>query len=427
MVPTTSRRRLEAASSVLIVAACGALLAACNTTEPVANAQKNSKEYFAEAEYGVPASPRVTDKRSRLPRFEGRAQVGTPYMVHGKWYYPKENRNYRAVGAASWYGDAFHGRLTANGEVYDMDRLTAAHPTMPLPSYARVTNLDDGSSVIVRVNDRGPYANGRIIDLSKRAAEMLDYSTAGVAHVKVEYVGPAPLVPNDDRYLMASYRPGKDAAPLPGESGPTGVMVAMNGSTPTSGHMAVPFPGQLNNAGMPSTARSAAPRPQVQFASAVSANVVEDGDPVLPALGPIVPERPAFGLASSGANETLPVLGYADVRVERASQAFDALMGRHVAMTPAEIVASWKRSQSSASGEGDEAAYVAVGTFATAAESSRQAKALSAYGRVKVEEAEDAGHTFYSLSVYPDGRASVDEMLRHAWANGAGNAMTVRD
>jgi rare lipoprotein A len=425
MVLEITRRRLEFASSVLLVAASGVLLAACNTTGPTTTAQKQSKEYFAEAEYGVPASPRVTAKRSRLPRREGRAQVGKPYMVRGKWYYPKENRNYKAVGAASWYGDAFHGRLTANGEVYDMDRLTAAHPTMPLPSYARVTNLKDGASVIVRVNDRGPYADGRVIDLSKRAAEMLDYSTAGVARVKVEYVGPAPLVPNDDRYLMASYHPGKDAVPLPGDG--SGVMIAMNGSTPSSGHGAVPFPGQLSDAGGPAKPSPLQPVPQVQLASAASAGVADGGDPILPAFGPIVPERPAVGLASNGGNEVLPVLGYADMRVSRAASALDAFAGSQKTMTPADIVASWDRSQPAKESTGDEADYVAVGTFASAADSSRQAHELSAYGRVQVETAKAGARTFYSVNLYPDGRASIDEMLKQAWAHGAGDAMTVRD
>jgi rare lipoprotein A len=293
---------------------------------------------------------------------------------------------------------------------------------MPLPSYARVTNLKDGSSVVVRVNDRGPYADGRIIDLSKRAAEMLDYSTAGVAHVKVQYIGPAPLVPNDDRYLMASYRPGKDGAPLPGEGGATGSMIAMNGSTPVSGHGAVPFPGELTDGAAPAPSQ----RPAVELASARATDIVEEGDPVLPAFGPIVPERPSFGVASSGVG-TLPVLGYADMRVESAAKPFQALLAPQAGMTPADIVASWKRTQPAATGKGDEAAYVAVGTFASASESSRQAKSLSAYGRVEIETAEDGGHSFYSVNLYPDGRASVDDMLRHAWAAGATQAMTVRD
>jgi rare lipoprotein A len=425
MVLETARRRLQFASSVLVVAASGALLAACNTTGPTASNQKQSKEYFAAAEYGVPPSPRVTTKRSRLPRREGRSQVGKPYMVHGKWYYPKENRSYKAVGAASWYGDAFHGRLTANGEVYDMDRLTAAHPTMPLPSYARVTNLKDGASVIVRVNDRGPYANGRIIDLSKRAAEMLDYSTAGVARVKVQYIGPAPLVPNDDRYLMASYRPGKDTAPLPGDGG--GVMIAMNGSTPSSGHGVAPFPGQLSDEGGSTKLSLPQSVPQVQLASAAPAGIVDADDPVLPAFGPIVPERPAIGLASNGANGMLPVLSYADMRISRAAGALDALVSGGEAMTPSEVVASWKRSHAVETGAGDEADYIAVGTFASAADSSLQAKYLSAYGRVEVATAKAGARTYYSVSLYPDGRASIDEMLKQAWAHGADDAMTVRD
>jgi rare lipoprotein A len=201
----------------------------------------------------------------------------------------------------------------------------------------------------------------------------------------------------------------------------------MNGSTPTSGHGAIPFPGRLSDVRTASVSRPVQSRPSVELASAFPADVVEDGDPVLPAFGPIVPERPALGIASSGANGTLPVLGYADMRVERASRAFDALMGHKEGMTPADIVASWKRSQPVQTARGDEAAYVAVGTFANALDSSRQAKALAAYGRVQVGTTEDGGRTFYSVSLYPDGRASIDDMLRHAWENGARDAMTVRD
>ena len=103
--------------------------------------------------------------------------------------YPHEDASYTAVGMASWYGAAFHGRRTANGEVYDMASLTAAHPTMPLPSYARVTNLTNGYSVIVRVNDRGPYHGGRVMDVSSRAADVLGFKGEGTAKIKVEYVG----------------------------------------------------------------------------------------------------------------------------------------------------------------------------------------------------------------------------------------------
>ncbi|EJF77959.1 Rare lipoprotein A precursor [Candidatus Bartonella washoeensis] len=137
-----------------------------------------------------------------------RAVVGKPYQIKGKWYYPQHDPDYKRIGEASWYGSDFHGRLTANGEIYDMNLLTAAHPTMSLPSYARVTNLKNGASLIVRVNDRGPFMKNRIIDLSKKAAEILGYQNAGVTDVQVEYIAEAPVGYYDAAYLMASYMPG---------------------------------------------------------------------------------------------------------------------------------------------------------------------------------------------------------------------------
>ena len=121
---------------------------------------------------------------------------------------------------ASWYGAAFHGRRTANGEVYDMASLSAAHPTMPLPSYARVTNLENGYSVIVRVNDRGPYHGGRVMDVSSRVADVLDMKAMGTAKVKVDYVGPAPMEGSDDSQLLASLRTDGSPANMIGYSAP---------------------------------------------------------------------------------------------------------------------------------------------------------------------------------------------------------------
>lgn len=161
--------------------------------------------------YGVSASPRVIASGESVPKGGGTYRVGKPYVVAGRTYVPKEDRNYRAEGLASWYGDAFHGRLTANGEVFDMTSLTAAHPTMPLPSYARVTNLRNGRSVIVRVNDRGPFHGNRVIDLSNRAAKLLDFHSRGVAPVRVEYAGRAPLEGSDDRQLLATLRTDEPA------------------------------------------------------------------------------------------------------------------------------------------------------------------------------------------------------------------------
>jgi rare lipoprotein A len=149
-----------------------------------------------------------------VPKGGGTYRVGKPYIVAGRVYVPEEDTGYREEGIASWYGDDFHGRQTANGEVFDMASLTAAHPTLPMPSYARVTNLANGKSLIVRVNDRGPYHGNRLIDVSNRAAELLEFKGNGVARVRVEYVGRAPLEGSDDRQLLATLRTGVPA-PLP--------------------------------------------------------------------------------------------------------------------------------------------------------------------------------------------------------------------
>ena len=180
-------------------------------------------EYFSQAKYGH-ASPKVVADGQPVPRGGGQYLVGHPYTVAGHRYYPSENPSYSAVGMASWYGAAFHGRRTANGEVYDMASFSAAHPTMPLPSYARVTNLGNGYSIIVRVNDRGPYHNGRVIDVSSRVAQVLDFKGAGSARVKVDYVGPAPMEGSDDSQLLASLR--TDGSPAGFIGYPAPVMMA---------------------------------------------------------------------------------------------------------------------------------------------------------------------------------------------------------
>lgn len=167
-----------------------------------------------DSKYGVSASERLVEDGKPIPKGGGSYRVGRPYVIAGRTYVPEENENYRGEGIASWYGDDFHGRLTANGEIYDMNSISAAHPTLPLPSYVRVTNLANKRSLIVRVNDRGPFADNRIIDLSVKVAQLLGFHERGLAKVRVEYVGRAPLKGSDDRQLIATLREG-DAAPAP--------------------------------------------------------------------------------------------------------------------------------------------------------------------------------------------------------------------
>jgi len=143
----------------------------------------------------------------------GYYKVGNPYQVDGIWYYPKEDYSYKEVGVSSWYGADFHNGITANGELYDMHDLTAAHRTLPLPSMVRVTNLQNGRSLVVRVNDRGPFKNDRIIDVSMKAAQLLGFKDQGTTQVQVE------VLPEESkalkRELLAEQGGASSAAPVP--------------------------------------------------------------------------------------------------------------------------------------------------------------------------------------------------------------------
>jgi rare lipoprotein A len=163
---------------------------------------------FPESKWGVSASRRVAGHSERIEKGGGVYKVGAPYQVGGRWYNPREQPDYDRIGVASWYGSDFHGRHTANGEVFDMHALTAAHPTLPLPSYAYVTNLSNNRTILVRVNDRGPYVGERMIDLSKASAHALGLMSGGTGRVRVRYAGPAPLDGDDsrERRFLASSR-----------------------------------------------------------------------------------------------------------------------------------------------------------------------------------------------------------------------------
>ena len=152
----------------------------------------------------APVSPRVIADGQPVPKGGGIYKLGEPYQIDGQWFVPREEPAYDRSGVASFYAEDFHGRRTSNGEVFDMWGLTAAHPTLPLPSYAYVTNLDNGRTLLVRVNDRGPYAKSRVIDVSLATARYLGFETQGTTRVRVRYAGRAPLSGehgNEQRFL----------------------------------------------------------------------------------------------------------------------------------------------------------------------------------------------------------------------------------
>lgn len=143
----------------------------------------------------------------------GLYKIGEPYQQNGIWYYPSEDYTYDETGIASWYGPDFHGKITANGEDYDMNDLTAAHRTLPMPSFVRVTNLDNGRSLVVRVNDRGPYARGRILDMSRRAAQLLGFIDVGTARVRVQ------IMAEESRQIAAAMQARGETITVAGANG----------------------------------------------------------------------------------------------------------------------------------------------------------------------------------------------------------------
>lgn len=177
----------------VVVALGAAALAGCSGT-------------IASLEPALSESPKETKSAA-----VGRQMIGKPYKVGGRWYHPREDKGYNKVGKASWYGPKFHGRRTANGERFNQNAMTAAHPTLPLPSYVRVTNVRSGKAVVLRVNDRGPFTRGRIIDVSKAAATKLGFRSAGHAKVRVEYLGPAPVGGGDKETRVAAAKYGTSA------------------------------------------------------------------------------------------------------------------------------------------------------------------------------------------------------------------------
>ncbi len=293
-------------------------LAGC-AQQPGSN--KRSLEFFPSSKYG-PASQRVVNEGEPVPRGGGQYLIGKTYTVAGKRYTPgKMAVGQSQSGKASWYGSAFHGRKTANGEVYDMSSITAAHPTMPLPSYARVTNRDNGRSIIVRVNDRGPYHGNRVMDLSSRAADALDYKRMGTATIKVDYLGPAGLAGSDDAILMATLRTDGRPATLDGANPKSPIMVA--DVSPDANSSTVQQSASVQSSSEKATAQSGALEQAALALSALSK--------------PVEPQETASASATTFAASSAPVrsAGMVSAALPSAAAPLPPLVGVKPAIMPA--------------------------------------------------------------------------------------------
>jgi rare lipoprotein A len=267
------------AARLALVAGTALVVANCAQQKLSANSGRT-----VDPKYGVVASPRVVGENDPVPKGGGRDLVGRPYVVAGRTYVPSDKPNYVREGLASWYGTAFHGRLTANGEIFDRYSIAAAHPTLPLPSYVRVTNAENRRSMIVRVNDRGPYHGNRIMDVSERVAEALSFKHNGTARVRVEYLGRAALAGSDDTKLLATLRTDGMPAIHPGQRA---TMVADAGSV---------GPGLLQRQAL-AFKDTLPPRPDYPVEPA-------EQEDAAPAGRPVAPVAPAIVVAALGAPAT---------------------------------------------------------------------------------------------------------------------------
>ncbi len=446
--------------SASLVLAIG--VAGCGTTE---QAPLKSARAKIDPRYGVAPSPRVVAMGDPVPKGGGRAMVGKPYQIAGKTYVPKIDPDYKVVGLASWYGTDFHGRRTANGEVFDSASISAAHPTMPLPSYARLTSLATGRSVIVRVNDRGPFHSNRVLDMSQRAADMLGVKSAGVARIRVEYVGPAATEGDDTAFLLASYRgpslvepqadrPNVMLAAVESLPGVKSVMHVFGGSDAPKAALA-PAPlapavmaaaAPTDVAGTPAPAIDVVPLPRpvetfdyVTIASADPADFIAQSQ--VAALAPAVPlPQPRMSFADPDAgtyqqptvmfgDTVLPPLppnasGYA---ADRVSQAYQAVDGVEAGMGLSELVNKLEGMAGSKPSATHESAgpVVQLGVFGNPDNVAKVSAVLAAYGTPVVTDITVSGRDMKLIRLTAL-TATPDQVIAAAEAAGIDGAHLLR-
>lgn len=410
--PARSPQFLPRRATSLTFFILSAALTGCVSKQDVAH------HGFSPSEYGA-ASPRVVEPGQPVPRGGGVYRVGQAYTVRGRTYQPREDPTLDEVGVASWYGEDFHGRRTSNGEIYDMHGFSAAHRTLPMPSYVRVTNLTNGRSVVVRVNDRGPFAHDRVIDVSKRTAQVLDFK--GTVRVRVTYVGRAPLDGNDDWLVTTAQQNGRaipptqvaQIAPVPAwdqrrPQQPSAVQLAL-------GDTLAPLPVER-------------PREQpVQLASlAPPATVAPPAQPAPVASSPAAPRQDNFQQTVTAALASSPSTGTDAPAPPRPAPivASGAPMALAAAASPAPqtpagtpIVTASAPAPPPPPGA---PVNLHVGSFRDASQAFRIRDALAKYGTAVVDPVNVSGITFYQVRVGPfRDQHLAEEALRDAQAQGA--------
>lgn len=334
----------------------------------------------------------------------GYYKVGNPYQVGGVWYYPKEDYNYKEIGVSSWYGPDFHNGITANGELYDMHALTAAHRTLPLPSVVRVTNLQNGRSLVLRVNDRGPFVNDRIIDVSMRAAQLLGFKDQGTTQVQVE------IMPEESKTLRDEL---------------------LAGGTGASADAAA--------------AASAAALDSPEYAAAPVAGPKELGNysPNYPRLANPPPALAATDAPLIAAPSEVRVTEYNDwdndLSKNQAQKAYSepAPAAKKAASASAKKPAAAKKAAAAGTGTGAGAAvssgpiapgyYVQVGAFGSMENAEKMRGRVSAYGSTVILPVSVNGKTLYRVRLGPDNAKKALEIMDRVTSAGISDARLVEE
>jgi rare lipoprotein A len=315
-------------------------------------------------ELGAAGAPQATRKG-------GAYKVGRPYQIKGVWYTPRIDYDYVEDGVASWYGPGFDGKLTANGEIYDQNDMTAAHRTLPLPTVVRVTNLENGRSIKVRINDRGPFARGRIIDLSRRAAQLLGFYGAGTAMVRVE-------VDSAESRELAIALTGQEYPQVAGvgPGGAGGAAGAMLADTSPSSRSALP----------------PAPLVPTEFPTTITTEPLTASEPVI----------------GAGTSETLdlgtaqPVVVTSIVPVEVAAAGpIGGVSGEPLPPPVGYFAPQAARSIVPAAPPTASRAYVQAGVFSDPVNADRARRQLAAYGPVEVLLRDFGGRSMHRVRLGP--------------------------
>jgi rare lipoprotein A len=349
---------------------------------------------------------------------QGTYKVGNPYKVGSVWYYPEENFNLVETGIASWYGPGFHEDHTANGEVFDQNQLTAAHRTLQLPCFARVTNLENGHSVVVRINDRGPYLHGRIMDVSMRAAELLGFASKGTARVKLE------VLEKESRTLAEAGKRGEDTshmtlADVQKIAGMTGLATT---AQPTSPQPPVITPAPAFAPVRPVAA--AAPQPAVRMASAAT-GTEDDSMPESLRTPTITVEE----LAAPGSHATVPPPHFSEHPQQAAYQ------------PPAVAPSSGGRASGSmAQGHVQDVSvvskepvhptgiFVQAGSFSVFANAEKLTRSLANIAPTTIEPVTVNGHKLYRVKLGPIAtETEADNILEKVISSNGNGAKVIKD